>query len=591
MMFKTIIILLLISLQSYGYVRNKTVYGDNVSWSNSEINIYVHTDNNSGISSSKVLEIVREVLGQNGIAGWQSYANLNINVRESSERSKAGRNDIYFYANDIDFNGNCTDSSGVVGKTTTVYNHDNGDIAESDIVLNDNCTFNSNDTSNEMYLGNVIAHELGHLFGMAHSQVSKATMFYLLNQGQNELHNDDEAGIYSVYPTSSSKGKITGKIIGGDELIGVFGAHVIAISTESGQMYAGAISDEGGTFEINGLDLNDTYYLYIEPLEYVETLPEYYIYARKDYCQSGNSYRGSFFQSCLSSNKGYPHGIELTASNKNVEIGNITIRCSLDVPNYYIDDKVMNSSQFKTYDSANGKVGNALVGFFTQDEFNNQNEDTFNIDLTEYDVPAGNIYLDIKLISQSLYSPVKLLIEVEDFNSVLLSNAHGSGYKVDEYGIKSLDIVERYSLTQGVSTDNYFTLRIQPDSLQYSTNYFLDYSNFIDDSRFYMLLVTISSESNGQYRVISKKYYNQTENNNSCPDGSNTYTVLANKSVRQSNSSRKDKDDGGFLGCGTINMSGQGRGPDGQVSFTIGFLILFVLIRFKNWILENNNCE
>ena len=93
----------------------------------------------------------------------------------------------------------------------------------------------------------------------------------------------------------------------------VSGAHVQAVSENNGRVVAGVISDSDGTFTIEGLDLNDAYYLYTRPLQgktasILLLLPtQNRIFVRKK-----KFIQGVFFNPASEEEKGYPYGISLS---------------------------------------------------------------------------------------------------------------------------------------------------------------------------------------------------------------------------------------------------------------------------------------
>ncbi len=563
-----ILVFLLIS-NLPAYVQNRSSYGDKVKWKTGNIRINLVTQNSSGLSSIEVIDIVKKALGIVGPSGWKQSANLSFTITTSSS-PLPNINDIYFTKTNADFFGLSCASSGVIGKTETAYRQSSGEILEVDILLNDNCLFERNPTDGELYLGNVVTHELGHLLGLGHSEVSDSTMFYLLNSGQGELHSDDKAGIGEIYPTSITKGSIRGTLVGSNKLIGVMGGQIEAISTNGGSLVASAISDANGNFLICGLPLNDTYYLYIHPSKYLDVLPYYYLNSKKNFCNSETDYRGSFFQTCFASENGFPQGIKITNSSTLVNIGIVSIGCSLNVASRYLDDKQLSSSDWKVYNSNTATAGNAVVGSFTKNEFESGAEDVFIVDLSTYDAGTGERYLDVKLVYQDLYSPIKLKIETLNYQNTLLSNENISGYSEDLFGKRILDITEHYRLATGQTSQNYYTIKIVSDALNYSENDFLDSDTFLDKMRFYFLIVTISEKEANSYSVVSSKVFPTISDNLSCPQGVNTYPVLVDSLPKEDENSKKSSQ--GTIGCGTIDTSNQG--PPSSGGLMVGFFLV-----------------
>src|SRR5579863_220204 len=157
-------------------------------------------------------------------------------------------------------------------------------------------------------LESILAHELGHWFGLDHSAVWRAMMFpYAPPPGQflgdrptaqtpdGPLSDDDRTAIRALYPDpndSLDAGSIRGRILpanpfalaaipptsAGRFVTGVVGASVVAVDADSGSVVAGTLSgwtcnasnpplQFDGSFDIERLPLGHNYVLYAEPLD------------------------------------------------------------------------------------------------------------------------------------------------------------------------------------------------------------------------------------------------------------------------------------------------------------------------------------
>ena len=157
-------------------------------------------------------------------------------------------------------------------------------------------------------LESLLAHELGHWFGLDHSAVWRALMFpYAPPPGQflgdrltaqapdGPLSDDDRAGIGSLYPDPADPvniGAISGQILPanpfalanipapatGSFVTGIFGAQVVAVDADTGSVIAATLGGWScdtasqqlqfdGSYEISRLPLNHNYKIYVEPLE------------------------------------------------------------------------------------------------------------------------------------------------------------------------------------------------------------------------------------------------------------------------------------------------------------------------------------
>lgn len=151
----------------------------------------------------------------------------------------------------------------------------------------------------------VLTHELGHLFGFSHSAVWRAMMFpFAPARGtflgdrpspgalDAPLAEDDRAGLRVLYPGATSFGTISGRILPanpfslatipepspGAPVTGIFGAHVVALDADTGEVVAAALGGWScdpanlptrfdGFYAIGGLLLGRNYKVYAEPLD------------------------------------------------------------------------------------------------------------------------------------------------------------------------------------------------------------------------------------------------------------------------------------------------------------------------------------
>jgi hypothetical protein len=129
-------------------------------------------------------------------------------------------------------------------------------------------------------------HEVGHLLGLGHSALGetevraeggrrvlgkRAVMFPIAypagNVEDRTLEADDRAGITDVYGTREAErrtGSVSGRVTLGGQ--GVFGAHITAVHTATGDMVSGFSLTPQGDFVIGGL-ASGVYIVRVEPLD------------------------------------------------------------------------------------------------------------------------------------------------------------------------------------------------------------------------------------------------------------------------------------------------------------------------------------
>jgi len=167
-----------------------------------------------------------------------------------------------------------------------------GEIIESDIFFNTafNWSVASAGTPDRYDVESVGLHEIGHLLGLGHSGLGeteirptggrrvlgkRAVMFPIAyppgNIEDRTLEADDRAGIGDVYAFTTSvreTGTISGKVtLAG---AGIFGAHVTALNTRTGEMVGGFTLDKNGNFSIGGL-VAGLYVVRVEPIDDADT--------------------------------------------------------------------------------------------------------------------------------------------------------------------------------------------------------------------------------------------------------------------------------------------------------------------------------
>lgn len=572
-----VLFIVIFKLITSSYVHNTSPSGNNVHWpeDSSVIDIYVNSSNGQGLSDAFV-----QNQAALSTAEWNNHSAITLRKNSTNSSADDALNEIYFSTNPEIFTG-----TGVIGITEVTYKNNSGEIVSADILINDNYVFSQNVNDVE-FLGNVITHELGHLLGLGHSQVQGASMFYALTRGQSKVDSDDKAGLYSIYPNGDiSKATLSGKIIGGNKLTGVFGAHVEAISMKTGTVDAAAISTYDGSFSITGLKKDEKYLLYTKPLADIG-LPSKYKIVRNNFCESNLEYRGSFFQACDSSAEGFPQSVNLNATQ--VNIGNVTIRCGLDVPPEYIQTKGVTPATFDILSYSQGPA-NTFTGYFSNQEMSSLTaNDYFRINLAGVNPDSlslsGDLYVELKVLNQMFYTPMKVNVTVKRNSSTTTITPK---YSQNADGWLNMNTVTYIPISRADQSDNNLEISIRPESMNFpffpagipltKADYLPSHDDFEDAINFYLVMTSIvKANGDGTYSTIHSKT-DLLSDNTRCPDAVNTYSLTSYTTqgrAEQTNAAKK-KDDDGFLGCGTIdtNQSG-GNGPAG---FFIGLILSLLL--------------
>jgi len=567
------------------YVFARTSYGDRVSWRRdiNTIKLYTNPDNGHGISSSVTQGIINESLSD-----WQANVPFTIETYSASSTGTSGINELFFTNSPYYFN-----SDGVVAVTQISYNESTSEILEADIVISNQSFTGSAIKSDTTYIGNIVSHEFGHFLGLSHSEVKNSSMFYKLARGQYKISEDEISAIKTSYGKNATAG-IYGKVIAGKNLTPILGTHVQLISLKNGKIISGSISDASGNFSIRGIDNNDSYFLYLGPSKKLDSLPSYFSYAKNDFCEGRTVYRGGFYSTCFSSDAGHPQKIDVSSLGM-VDVGNVSIRCGLDVPRDYLQAK--GGSQ-KIQINDDGTFGHYQVGYFTKNDASNSTPDEFEYDLSGLTLTSGTKYFEIKAVFNSLYSPIKLDVQITRKDGLVVSYPILSdGVQKDADNTINFDIIGRLPLDSSNYSNNIFTVKVTPVLMSdYATNVlipsynysledvFPSYNEFIDRQNFYFIMANVAKLASGNYEPVltptSKKIYD----NQNCPQGNSAYEIPAKVAAREKQSTKQSAiENSQILSCASIKMKGPpGNGPGGFLPTAMfGFLLIFILRKLK----------
>ena len=577
---------------AFAYNQSESTQRVPIRWQSPQVSL-VLSHNSTDVSANQSAVIMADVINQ-----WNSLVPFSL------QQTSYGRNTVS-YSNDPRFFG-----PGVVAVTVLSYDPAVGRVVDGQIYVNqtetrgfcltadqaaNNCTTPGAGFLSRVYLGDVLAHELGHLMGLGHSEVRDSTMVFTSFKGQSSPHTDDVAGVRSIY-NSANSGTLAGRVLGGNN-IPVFGAHVQAISNLRGTVAAAAFSQEDGSFEILGLDLNDTYYIYVEPLRRLESLSDAYRSAKTEFCPA--AYVGSFFEKCGTSGKGHPQPLSLTTSRTSINVGVVSIRCQLRVGENYLKEKIETNGGQYDFIASTQKPGQAFVGLYSAAEplstfdYSDIFADTIELDYTSMAVPAGSVSLELKFITTALGSPLDASIEVNGPFGILTDSDRPQigGMPVLAFESGTLKAIYNRKITyplSGSAALNRLTVKVKPRALstseQISHMVFPDVFSLTD--RPWLMLVNVLR--NGQI------YYQNQESvlsdNSTCMDAPYTFAVRPNPVSASALAGLADESAssttaGAAPACGTWEppSNGPGAGPGAMLmTISLGFLVTLLKRRRSN---------
>jgi predicted Zn-dependent protease len=419
------------------YIPFLSPQGKSVRWSNPRQNIpefYTNPKNTSGLSEGQIQSELIRALSRWKAATENQFSFNFFQGTDPKTYPTVSANDkksaIYFASNSTDSSWISTD---VIGVTQVWYDLNSGEISNSDIVLNDKTytfTLNPKDTSSngtkKVYLGNTITHELGHSIGLSHSGVLKSSMLYVENKDQAHLSCDDIVGSSSLYTNQENRGSIQGKVLS-PQGNPVFGAHVLAISLNRGNILAAGITNPDGTFKIQSLEPG-AYSILVEPyFAGNSSLPSYFSSLNTKICSGSQFSRTPY----LVSNDGLLGKI-IVNKGESTTINDFKVICNSSP--YAAVNELRNATVFSTaplidFNASSDSDSKALV-----DSFIGNNK-------KYYKVRNVNGDLSVNTISYSAYSPLESRLRLLDRSGNEINNVEysSSENQVSESGFTFFD--------------------------------------------------------------------------------------------------------------------------------------------------------
>lgn len=370
--------------------------------------------NRSGIDhgaffNSVVRSLQRWKAASGGSVGFDYWQGTDPSVYEPNSDYN-GLSSIYFASN----GSGAALSANVLGLTQVWYDTDSGKILETDIVLNDihyQFTTDPRDSTGsgapyrstwgrQVYIENVLTHELGHALGLSHSGALQSSMLFMESPEQAFLGCDEQVGIQAIYPSAATQGRggIRGRVVAESTGQPIFGAHVLAISRRRGTVLASAVTGTDGQYQIHALEPG-SYFLMVEPFYAgASTLPSYYAGINANVCNDR-----PFSRSVLADGANTPRAIGVS-SGSTADAGDLVARCGNGG-----GAAVMSSTTSASLSAAptiyDGAAGQG--GFGVADQFNYSNS-------MYYRLAAVSGRVEVRAMGYSLYSPVHAVVSLLD---------------------------------------------------------------------------------------------------------------------------------------------------------------------------------
>jgi hypothetical protein len=561
---------LLIQAQlTQAYVPSLTTTGKKIKWADSRSSLDLQLVTNS----SRISSVTTEAIVEDSVSRWRPYSPFPLYVTPVNNAFLGSFDPTISFSNSFNSFG-----SGVVALTSISYSESTGLINSADIFINESFASPVNMTTtpsasggDDAYLGDIVTHELGHLFGLSHSEVAGSTMFFSIFKDQYTPSLEDQHALESHYSDGGGR-VISGRIIGGDN-VSIFGAKVQLYSVTQNKIKASVISAENGSFRFSNLE-SDRYLIIVNKLKNITSLPEKFGNVKNDFCP--DKFVLSVFSKCGGRNKGRAQIFDLENDNW-IDVGDISISCDVNVNKEYLASKLEEDFSFTAdYFDGENLVHGSLLGVFFDNEienaYTNSDYDSFKIDLTNLNASLGGYSLKINVLSDAFYNNSSLTLSYRREDQ--------ASFTVYTPSTNAIGLIENdRSISLPLSTnssDNVFYFKVMPqyyddDSIEEKFARKSIYTTFKEAEQVYLISYELFF-SGSQIEPINFKPY---EDNQFCTDAIRSYSIQkANPdSLQLTNASALNT-----AGCGTIGK------PDGSNFFTVvlsAFMLLGLYVNFR----------
>jgi len=604
---KTIFLLIFITTNAYGYVISKDESGRDIRWikNNNYLNIEINpmpVQTNiildiastqlieTGLSKSEYISYRTKQLIQESLNEWNNVSPYKIITKfVSGNRGVGSGINTFRYTDDYRYFG-----SGVIAITSISYSSTGGNILSADILMNQSSSNfvqftldNTISSKDYAFVGDIFTHEFGHFLGLSHSEVIGSSMVYSVFKGQHSIHDDDAAGVKKIYKVSTQSGTLKGRVIAGRDITPVFGTNVYVLDVDTNDVIQSQTTDLNGDFFIEHLDLERSYYIMVSPLKKLDSVPDYFKNLNNEIC-GGKDFDITFFVKCGARGKSRPQAFKLSSSNNYINVGDITIRCDENINTSYFGNKYKTTN--REYELLENYYDNNFIffGFFSDTETLaglTGSGDEFTVDLRSVDpgnYSLGNVKLDLNLNSTGIGSIYDFVVYAKKTNDVTWTT-YTSTTDSDGKRITDLNLQLNLSSTAG---DNLFQLIIHPITLSSADQYaiFSAPKELSNNNNLYSISGRVGVLVNSKFQPFQSFTSYPYDDNRSCAEGEIVYNSKPYTSMSTSvNNSDIDQTDKLGISCATIDID-NGSGPsDGMGSFVLGFMMIFLLVKFNNF--------